>query len=347
MLLGYEGWDIYGTADITDYFASFPITTTIVPAAGICGTAALRDQSAVGNGPIMGVNATTKGGYVAWSYMPESFNGASLYIRSASQGALMFLLCATDGSIQAWKGPNGILGTQLGATPSGLMSTLHYDHIGLEFLVDATVGYMRVYVNGELEFDSGLVNTVGFVGDHQWDEIYWTPIGYIDDLYWGDTTQPEPAVPDNAFLGVCHVDDQLALTDAVGGGGAIRGWTCSTGTDHGALVDENPPDDGATYVYADTPGQQELFKFPPLTVGVGTVYGVMQMPNMAKVDVGGRTVAPLLRSSDGTLTTDTAQALSTSYKYYPPVPLTVDPATGDPFTIASVNAAQFGVEVIT
>lgn len=341
-LLGAASFDIYETAQITQQFQGAG-PGAIVPATGRCGTAAWHGTAAVGSGPSIGVNATTRSGYAGWAYNPEGYSSTENFsiIMASRTYPIAFIRVSADGSVEAWKGVNTVLGVMLGATPSGLVNTGQYVHLGVEWNIpDDATGYIRIYVNSVLQFDSGPLDMRTFYSYGQWDLLSWSPTGYIDDLYWGDTAG---VAPWNAFFGDTHVEGQTALTDAAsGGGGTFKQWTPSAGTDHGALVREIPPDGGTTYVASATSGQKDTFKFPPVVPLTGTVYGVQPMPNAAKNFSA--TLAIKNTTVSGGNASGTSQAISTTYRYYPQM-FQVNPVSGLQWTIATTNAAEHGTEV--
>jgi hypothetical protein len=344
-LLGMEGWDSIAIGDTTDYWQGYDTTnSTLVAGAGRCGTTAFRNIAAVGNGPFIGVTTVVSSGYAGWAYSPEDFSpgNATFSVENASAGSpLAFIIVQANGSIDVWKGPNTTLGTFIGSTDPGFISIGHYSHIGFEWNFDAAAGYFRVYIDGVLRYDSGAIDSTNIWTSGQWDLLYWHPKGYMDDLYWGDTSG---AAPWNAFLGDCHVEENVVQTDAVGGNGFYRDFTPSAGTDHGALIDEIPPDDGTTYLEADTVSFRESHGCGSIVPGSGTIYGVQVMPNMVKTDAGTRAAACLIRSGGSTATGDIQALAQTNYKYYPDV-FQTNPVTGLAWTVSQVNAQEIGVEV--
>ena len=347
-LLGMESFDVYGTADITDYWVSVGLGN-IVAGAGRCGSAAWLGTAAVGSGPAIGAAATTLSGYAGWAYNPGAFNTPPVMtvFNSAGQG-VCFVRCNPDGTVQGWAGINTILGVPVATSPPTSIHLGHYTHIGIEWLI-TTTGYMRVYVNGSLAADSGVVDMTQFFnfGDNQWTGVAWTPSGYIDDLYWGDTSTADPLNPWASFLqiGDARCEGQNCLTDAAGGGGTFREFTPSAGTDHGALLDENPLD-YTDFVQSVTVGHRETAKFPSITPTTGLVFGVLNLPNLVKDTFTVREIANLIYSG-GTLHVGTTQGLAqTNPRYYPQI-YAANPVTGVAWTIAGVNAAEHGVKVIT
>ncbi len=347
-LKGTASFDLYTTAFILDQFQDVIANTTIVAGEGRCGTQALRNTGANGGGPSIGVTTSSAVGYSGVAYKPEAFQVTSTFeVRSSSGGILAFLRVVSDGSVEWWTGPNTTLGTFIGATPAGLISVGHYQHIGYEWKFSNTVGYLRIWVNrtaaDDPDFDSGLIDTTNFFTTGQWHQLAWFPKGYIDDVYWGDGAGDAPW---NAFLGDCRVEAQVPLTDAEGGGGSFQDWTPSTGTDHGALVDEIPPDNFSTYVSSATLGEQETFKFPPIAAIEGTVYGHQYMPHMVKDNPGGRQVATLIDVSGVTENGSSYGVAQTTGKYYLQMFQANTPGGDIPWTVSTTNVAQGGVEIV-
>ncbi len=347
-LKGTASFDGYDTSGILFQFQDVTANTTIVAGAGRCGTQALRNTGVNGGGPSIGVNTSDPVGYCGVAYFPESFGVTQTFeVRAAAGGILAFIRVVSDGSVEWWTGPNTTLGTLIGATAAGLVSVSNYQHIGYEWKFDATVGYLRIWVNrtraDDPDFDSGLIDTTNFFTTGQWHQLAWNPKGYIDDVYWGDGAG---AAPWNAFLGDERVEFQVPLTDADGGGGSFQEWTPSTGTDHGALVDEIPPDNFSTYVASATIGQRETFKFPPIAALEGTVDGHQYMPHMVKDNPGGRQVATLLDVSGTTANGSSYGVAQTTGKYYLQVFQANTPGGDIPWTVATTNIAQGGVEIM-
>lgn len=354
-LVGAESWELYGIADITDYFLTNGgtpgITTDIIAGAGRCGQPAYLNTT-IGSGAYQGVAlATPYQAYVGYANYALNYNGLARFTVSTTSGAGDHLALAipVDGSVQVWLGgPQVLGGSVIASLPPGTVTLNHYHHYGFEFLVDLTSGYVKFWLDGALRISLSGIRTVTPIYPLfeptilPVTRLLWSPLGYLSDVYWGDASGP---APQNAFLGDLRVQGQLVLTDAAsGGGGTYKTWTPSTGTDHGALVDENPPDDGATYVEATTVGLKETFKFPPVTLGFGTVYGVMLMPNIVKTASTLRQIGVLVRSGG-------SDALASSYVVpqgtylYASQMYNVNPVSGLPWTAATVDAMEGGVEV--
>jgi hypothetical protein len=147
---------------------------------------------------------------------------------------------------------------------------------------------------------------------------------------------------DGVFCGDSQVFTGLPVAN-----GFVNNFTRG-GTDSGTnwgQVKDNPADDDNTYIQSPNPGDIDLYTYPAMPFAAGsTVFGVMPCP-VLKNDVGGTcTAVPEYRSGgtnyDGTLAQQVAPA---NYNAYPDIQGR-DPATNNPWTVAGVNAAQFGIK---
>jgi len=159
---------------------------------------------------------------------------------------------------------------------------------------------------------------------------------FVDDLYLCD----DAGTTNNDFLGICVVERLLPST----GNGDLTDFTPSTGTDHGALVDENPPTDDTDYNTGDTVGQQDCYQYPSLAL-TGAILGIQTNLYARKTDAGARTVAPIVRLGSVTYP-GAAVAPTTSYKYLTEVRET-NPATGLAWTSADITALQAGMKIVS
>jgi hypothetical protein len=340
---GGSSFDCFGTGNMTDFFVSTGVGS-IVAGQGRCGSAAWRGTAADGSGPVAGVNATTLSGFCGFAGKPEGFSTTAYWeVLRADGTVLAFLIADPSGRIEGWKGANTILGTRVCQTGATQMQVGHYTAIGVEWLI-STSGYLRIYINGTLAANSGTVDMTTFFSSGQWGALSFTPVGYIDDLYWGDTDTSDPLNPWAAYLGDLHAEGQLCLTDAIGGGGTFREWTPSTGTDHGALLDENPPDGDTSYVASQTVTQRESVKFSNIIPNTGSVYAIQHLPYMEKTSFAARTIQVGAYVS-ATESYQTAQSPGqTNYRYYPAL-LGYNPVAAAPWSIATANSEEALIKI--
>jgi hypothetical protein len=125
------------------------------------------------------------------------------------------------------------------------------------------------------------------------------------------------------------------------GDGNTTAWSTSTGTTHYTLVDEDTYD-GADYVQGATEGDIELFTFDDFT-NVDTVAGVMVSGYFQLPDGGSRYVRPVVRISSTNYTPLSSVAVPTAGRL--DFIIDQDPSTASAWTVAGVNAAEFGFEV--
>lgn len=229
--------------------------------------------------------------------------------------------------------------TQLGVT-SGLgllMNTWYY--IEFKVVCNATTGSYELRVGGVTKLSASGVNTKA--GSNNYHNIFQT-VGpasgacRFDDIYLLDGS----GSANNDFLGNRKV---VALFPS-GDVGGYQDFTCSAGSDHYALVDENPVNDDTDYVESSTSGHKDLWDYPSLTGTGSTVSGIQINTMVKETDATNFTLNTLIKSG-ATEDAGTGEVIgSTSYKVLKRISET-DPATGLPWTVSGINAAQFGVKV--
>lgn len=346
-LLGSESWDLItpDASHIPDYWTSSG-NVTIIPGAGRCGTAGLGTNTVGGLAATIGVNAQTTGGYMGHAlFIDNTNNPVNMLVQTIDGTTQLMCLGMPDGSYRVQTGPTTALGTVLGATPPGLWHTNRYHHLGFQWILgDVGSGAAQVFVDGVQWFSiTGVKTTSGpfSIPSTVWRLLSFSWRGVGDDHYWGDTAG---AAPWNAFLGDLRVEGQVALTDAVGGGGFYREFTPSTGTDHGALLDDIPPNDDVDFVSGSTVGLRETVKFPNITLASGSVLGIQLMPNVIKTLSGDRQIACMARRA-GIDAVGTSQGVSQTQYTYRAQMFQVDPTSGIAYTAATANASEGGIQI--
>jgi hypothetical protein len=145
----------------------------------------------------------------------------------------------------------------------------------------------------------------------------------------------------NDFKGDCRVE---AIFPNGNGNSSVLVGSDGNSTDNYLLVDENPPNSDTDYVESSTVGDKDTYNYGSITSAFGVVHGVQICPFVKKTDAGVRSIANVARSS-GTEADSASQALAATYGYLPTIKED-DPSTpGSRWTVAGVNAAEFGVKV--
>ena len=158
-------------------------------------------------------------------------------------------------------------------------------------------------------------------------------VGAIDDLYVIDTTGAQ----NNTFLGDVRITSLPPTGD-----GADSGWTPNTGSTHYTQVNESPLDYDTSYVNATAAGQSDTYTFPAVPSINGTIAAV-QIRDYAKSDSGGTDKLQGIARVAGTdyLAPAGDQFIHAVYTGLDSI-FELNPATGLPWALAEVNAAQFG-----
>lgn len=230
-------------------------------------------------------------------------------------------------------------GTQLGSNSSSALSAATNYYIELVVTVDNTVGTVDVFVNGST---TGWISLTG-QDTQQTANAYANAFGlgcsangnnqYVDDVYCisGSGSAPTTRRGDSKVL---------ASLPAVGNG-SLTAWTPSTGSDHGAMVDDTTPDSDTTYNEGTAATYTDSYVGTALG-GSGTVHGVVLRNFLKKTDAGTCDTRNLVRIGS-TNYYGSVENLSTSYLYYNTIWAT-SPATGDAWTVSAIDAMQRGVE---
>ena len=159
---------------------------------------------------------------------------------------------------------------------------------------------------------------------------------HLDDIYCLSTDGPAPW---NTFLGDVRVETLFPT-----GEGADSDFTPLSGTDNALMVDEVIPDDDTTYNSGTAVGQRDLYVMSNLQTITGQVLGV-QASLKAKKDTSGTRILGVSERQGGTTFDGAAFAtLGTSYNHHLEPIRHLDP-NGNPWTIAGVNASEWGVKV--
>jgi hypothetical protein len=230
-------------------------------------------------------------------------------------------------------------GSSVNTTGLGLVRDTWY-YLELK-VVCATTGSYVLRVNG-LTVLSGSGNTK--FGTHAYHN--WVTIGgssgtnsgtsrRFDDLYLLDGS----GTVNNDLLGERKV---VAIRPNGDVAGSVN-WTPSAAVDHYTAVDENPVNDETDYVESSTTDQLDLYEYASAT-GIGSIDGI-QINTMARLSDAKDLSLKTVINSGGTQDDGTAVPIrSANYRVIRRISET-DPHTAAPWSLASLNAAQFGVKI--
>jgi hypothetical protein len=214
-------------------------------------------------------------------------------------------------------------------------------YIEVKAIIHDTAGSYEVRLDAVTELIASGVDTRNG-GTGVWDRVLvchsFNSAWYVDDFYLCDTTG---APPRNTFLGPVKVETLYPQTDAVAAG-SNAGLTPSTGTDHGAMVDENPPTT-TDYNASATVGVKDTYNYPSMAM-VGTIFGIQTNLYVAKSDTSGRQVCSVLRVGAGPDVDGSPSSLASAFTYLSEV-RSQKPDLSE-WTTADVAALQVGMKIV-
>lgn len=241
----------------------------------------------------------------------------------------------TDGVLRVYRADGGTLL----ATASHAMVVGTYYFVEVDLTVHDTTGAVDVWVNGELWASASGVDTknggTGYIDAMSFHHANGNNQTSVDDWYILDTAGAD----NNARLGDCKVE-VLHPT----GAGATTDWTPSAGSNW-QDVDEAATNGDTDYVSSATPGDVDTYAYGNLATGAGVVFAVQHLLSIRKDDAGARTARPLSRVG-GTDYPGVTRAVFDTYTYDVQIE-EENPDTAAPWTIADVNGAEFGVELVS
>lgn len=333
-LLFFDSCDHTGTAQ-SNVLAKYSATSTMVPSTSAVRTGTHGYRINAG-GFVTSKTLPVSGGAVIglavrWAAFP---NGTFLEIREGST-IHVAVGCDSTGHLQVKRN------TTVLATSSTALSVNSFYYVEIKTVIHDTTGTYEVHVDGVQ--DAALTATgqdTRNAGTGVWDSFNMRSSVNtfdVDDIYVCDTSG---SAPRNTFLGVVKVECLFPQTDATAAG-TTAALTPSTGTDHGALVDEASPNT-TDYNSSANVGDKDTYNYPSLSL-TGTILGVQTNLYVVKTDAAARSVCPVVRS--GSTDYDGSNVSpGTSYGYFSAV-WAQNPDTGNDWTSSEVNAMEAGMKV--
>lgn len=231
------------------------------------------------------------------------------------------------GQLEIWRGQStGPGGTRLIQT-AAVFAALTYYQLGIRYRSDNATGFVDVRLNGSstpLATFSGDTQQLAspnmdsiriFGGNHGCDFDDVLIASHEDFADWG-------AYP------------RMAIADS-----SVKQWTPSAGTDHFAMIDENPSDEDVTYNESTVIGNIDRCQLEA-TPSNRRIRCVSLIVRLRKTDAGGRTARASILSG-ATAIEGADIAVPPAYAHFAHMQST-DPATGAAWTVAGRNMAFFG-----
>ena len=333
MIKRIESFDHFVTADAVKKGWTLSSSAVISAGNGRNSTASLRVTTTGSLGEcVVGVTNSGRTGGVGFACRCTTLPSSDLQLVAVREGAVdhaNIMLLAT-GALRVRRGTTTIATS--GTTP---ITGATYHYIEFAFTIHDTTGTYDVRVNGASVVSgssadtqsgsTGIWNGFGFWGPNTVSTTH-----DVDDLYVAD---------DLTFRGDHRIVCLLPST----GNGMHTAWTPSTGTDHGALVDDASPNT-TDYVTSSSAGAVDSYNFPAVGVA-GTVAGVQQSL-YCKAEVAGVRLLKPRQIIGGSPYDGTGALLPADWTYltefYP-----TSPATATAWTVAEIDAAEFGQHLHT
>jgi hypothetical protein len=246
-----------------------------------------------------------------------------------------------NAKITAWMGAENS-GTQLAQAIKQVRAGIWY-HVQIKTKIDNSAGTFELRVDGSTSSPRGIPATTGLDtqngGSAQITRCYLnTHQNTLDNIFTDvvllDTTGPVH----NDFPG----DNQVTIKFPNANGNYAQ-FTPLSGSNY-QNVDDPTPDGDTTYNSSSTVGNKDTYLHSALAV-TGDIIGVKHNYMHRKTDPGLREVASLARSGGNDYVGSTVTCGSDYYmdsEMYE-----FDPDTGLPWVPADLDAAEFGIEVIT
>lgn len=244
----------------------------------------------------------------------------------------------TDGTISGYRGNGTLLGTSAGVIPSG-----SYVYIEFKVTIHASAGVMAIRVNGVSFLNLTGKNTQMSGNATANKFVYYQNPSFAPgvttdwhDFYVCDGT----GSVNNDFLGDIRVD--ATFPNAAGTNSA---WTPNSAVANYTTVDENPATDDTDYNSSSTAGNKDTYNYPAIPPSAGTVFGVVVQSTVRKDDAGSRTTRALVLQG-GTVYNGATLGVGDTYAIQTEI-FEQDPNTAAPWTVAGVNSAEYGLELVS
>lgn len=261
-----------------------------------------------------------------------------------NDGTLIRIWLYTDGSFGYFITgiyPNVVLGG------SGSLPLNIWRYLEIKIVIHDTTGSVTIKVDGLTVISYTGIDTKQSAAGTKWSSVSFTSASNgslcVDDIYILDTS----GATCNDFLGDVQIIGLLPQTDAVGGGGANADFTPSTGSDHGAVVDDVGPNGDTDYLSSDTVDHVDTWDFPALGY-TGVIKAVAMNLVGKKENAGTRVIAAVTCPDSSPAGTNyvhgTDKYLATDYLNKQSI-WELNPEDSAAWEVADVDGAEFGVKI--
>jgi len=266
------------------------------------------------------------------------YNGYIIGLRDGSALGIYLWYNGWSGEIEVWR--NEGTDVLLGCTSGSNLRRGCWTYVEAKVYCHDTAGTVEVRVNGTTKLSlSGIDTKSGYLTHGYHDKVRLEQTNgftlYVDDFYVCDATGSKC----NDFLGVVKVVTCRPASDVAG----KQDWTPQSGTDHCAMLDENPCNDDTDYVESSTSGHLDQFEYGDVSsAGFTALKGVGLCADCRETDANNFT---LLQRAEGTSVSEGSarDVAGTSYETH--VRVMESDTEGADWTPGAFDATQFGIKV--
>jgi len=276
---------------------------------------------------------------IGFAFQPSAAPGAAFDICrtldvGATQGALRI---NADLSVSLLRGAV-VVATSVRALTGGTFQYLEFKHT-----VDPAAGLLEVRLNGVViaTFTGNTRATANTsangIGIGQFNAGFSAINTFVDDIYILDGTG---IAPNNAYWG----DTAINMLKPSGAGNYTNWATLVGAATHWQAVTEVPPDEDTSYVADAVGSDEDSYTFGDLAITSAVINGIQVCIRAREDLVGGTQIKRLYRNS-ATDDLGAALTLTTSYQYFFEI-MPTDTIASAAWTVATINSAEFGVDVV-
>ena len=299
----------------------------------------------------------------AWGNLPASYTsgcfGAAInFTQLPGTGSVGTIVAFTNGGGGTYSGntdtqfsvvgqPDGSIAvkrysTVLGQSVAGLLIANTWAYIEIEFVISATVGQVRVYLNNN---STPVINLSGVNNKNQAGYAGVSQLALMEPglVYYGNLAVDDMYVTDSPN----RLGEQRVVTSYPNSDVLTTYWSSSsTGAAPYTMIDETTCDGDTTYVSSNTVNSRIVTGVSSLPVPPVDVNAVQITGFARKDETQLRQLALEYQNTAGTVATGPTYTLGTDYKYTNAL-WTQNPLTGSAWTDTDVNNMRIGARVVT
>jgi hypothetical protein len=343
-LLNFDNFDAFGPL-IQDY--GYFQNATLNAGTGIGGSTSLRTTAAMAddlqNGVYEGFASKSRTGVKGVWVKPTVAGSGDSALIEVWQGDAFLRVRPSGNNLVVWSVNSGTL-----FTASSVISSAAFYRIEVKWTVSSLDTGNQLNYDGSVELRVngvavGSANSIrlgfalpaGFIRDVFWNVVVFNPHGDGDKHYLCDGSGlNRDFLPANVNI---YTAKPLAVN------GTFTELTPKSGTNQGAMVDDDASDDDATYLSSAVAAKKSSFHFQDFgSIGEQRVHGLKHSAYGAKTEPGFRRFRPLWYRNGVQQFASVDYAVGTGFFCWMQHVWELDPHTGKRMTVADINASEFG-----